>query len=140
MISCAAVGRSGWSWPSVSLTELAELKEMTLPPNALSPDDFSYFNSVLAARGLLFSTAFMQFFPGKPGECHLNTYLLYILKRGKIATGYGRVGRTWDHHSWGWNGNSIIETTFEREEYFGVVLLGSEVARFLLSYADHPHS
>lgn len=70
----------------------------------------------------------------RPGNCHSNSALL--LRRGDavaIGTGYAiSEGDTyWTQHSWAYDADgNILETTFPRESYFGVVLTSAEAAAF----------
>ena len=68
--------------------------------------------------------------PMQRNECHFN--VARLLAAGKIAgvgTGYALFGNLWCEHSWGIRrlrdgSNTIIETTGEREKYFGLIYWG----------------
>ena len=71
---------------------------------------------------------------GSPSNCHGNVSLLWKEKGSKgfkIYTGYGlSEDGLWRQHSWGTMNGTIIETTVEREKYFGFELSEEESKKF----------
>jgi hypothetical protein len=66
--------------------------------------------------------------------CHENIARLWNTeKRGIVAIGTGYAlsnDGLWRQHSWGIRREGILETTVEREKYFGVLLCGAEADCF----------
>lgn len=67
----------------------------------------------------------VEFDIGEPSNCHENSLMLLALgKCDAVWTGYALNGGLWRQHSAGLNlDGPIIETTCEREEYFGITWL-----------------
>jgi hypothetical protein len=57
---------------------------------------------------------------------------MWLVSSGQIAiaTGYALSGGLWRQHSWGLEGDRVIEPTAPREKYFGFVLTEDEAAWF----------
>lgn len=89
----------------------------------------------IASSGKFFSMSGRTRVQSKANNCHGNS--CDLLKRKKIdaiATGYVLSDNgSWRVHSWGMNGNKIVETTDTGNQalgYFGVVLSKSEAKQF----------
>jgi len=50
----------------------------------------------------------------------------------KIVTGYALAGGFWHQHSWLWDGQYIWEGTERRDLYFGAILQGDGLFRFVV--------
>ena len=77
---------------------------------------------------------------GKVSSCHSNSAKLWAAgKADALATGYGLNGGLWREHSWALRRSesagawTVVETTTEREAYFGVILLGPGALAFAAS-------
>src|SRR5262249_7341694 len=72
---------------------------------------------------------------GRPSMCHHNVALRYLAdpRTYQIATGYVLTAEDglWRQHSWLWDGKRVVETTVERDVYFGVVLDRVDAAGFV---------
>lgn len=69
---------------------------------------------------------------GEPRECHANSARLSLVLPGaQLCTGYALSDDgMWRQHSWVIVGERVVETTVEREQYFGVVMTDSEAEEF----------
>jgi hypothetical protein len=69
---------------------------------------------------------------GEPCQCHANVARLSEeLEGSRICIGYALSDDgMWRQHTWLLDGGVILETTVEREQYFGVVLEADEAAEF----------
>ena len=92
-----------------------------------------------AAVGFLIDYGFAMAGPVKrrgmiEGGCHKNVSRLWVSGARTligIGTGYALSGDgLWRQHSWGIRRSGIIETTAEREVYFGIALDGSQADSF----------
>jgi len=74
---------------------------------------------------------------GVPHRCHGNAVVHYLWDRHfgcrsrDIVTGYALSKGLWHQHSWLWDGRHIWESTSRRDLYFGVVLQGEDITRFV---------
>jgi hypothetical protein len=94
--------------------------------------------SALLARGRSFPAARSRRRRMERSHCHGNVARLYFESRGRIriATGYAlSEDRLWRQHSWGVEGETVIETTEPRVAYFGIELTVVKAALFALSNA-----
>ena len=68
------------------------------------------------------------------GQCHENVARLFTYGHLlAIGTGYCLdLDGLWRQHSWGIKNQHVIETTYEREVYFGVLLTG-ELAEYFVN-------
>jgi hypothetical protein len=70
----------------------------------------------------------------RESACHENVARLWKAKKYRlvaIGTGYALSDDgLWRQHSWGFRREGILETSIERERYFGVVLYGSQADCF----------
>jgi hypothetical protein len=59
---------------------------------------------------------------GTSGDCHVNVSELWRAGGAlAIGTGYGLNHGLWREHSWAWGSDgALLETTAQRERYFGV--------------------
>lgn len=96
----------------------------------------------LLKRGQLWG-ATGKMMPGAPGQCHMNSALLWEANQDKLflATGYALSDDgLWRPHSWcihpGKTKPSVIETTVKRELYFGFVMNLEETLRFAFNNSD----
>ncbi|HEY3836919.1 MAG TPA: hypothetical protein VGL72_10125 [Bryobacteraceae bacterium] len=81
--------------------------------------------------------------PGPPNMCHMNSAIIWATDptANQLVVGYGLgqmpfvnldgpgVLPLWVDHSWVLRGNTLIETTFKHEAYFGVVLSATAALR-----------
>jgi len=91
---------------------------------------------LLLERGEVFGTKDIQMMLGEPCRCHSNAALCWEANKDQvqIATGWALSNdRMWRQHSWCYHceDDTIIETTEERELYFGILLSDEEAADFL---------
>ena len=68
------------------------------------------------------------------GACHRNVSRLWLSNsRALVGTGTGyalSADGLWRQHSWGVQSRGIVETTSERQPYFGIVLHGIQADSF----------
>ena len=76
---------------------------------------------------------------GVPHRCHANAILHFLWDQHfgsgskQIVTGYAVTGGLWHQHSWLWDGRHVWEGTGRRDLYFGAILQGDYLTRFVLS-------
>lgn len=70
---------------------------------------------------------------GEMNRCHANTARFFLEKNYNIVTGYALSEDRWLQHSWSFDGKRVIETTVPFDAYFGVVLSGIEIAKFVFN-------
>ncbi|WP_260703867.1 hypothetical protein [Edaphobacter flagellatus] len=72
--------------------------------------------------------------PMRSSMCHQNVAAVWKRRKPRIvgiATGYALTeDGLWRQHSWGILRDGMLETTCEREKYFGVLLRGAEADHF----------
>ncbi len=87
----------------------------------------------ISSKGKFFPVTGRKFSKGSPNSCHWN--VIALLEKGKVesmATGYALSDDGgWRSHTWGFVGDSIVETTFKYTAYFGVKLTKSGVRKFI---------
>jgi hypothetical protein len=91
----------------------------------------------LLDRGRSFSGDGARRARGKKSDCHANAARLFCRSEGKvrIASGYAlSPDGLWRQHSWGWDPEKslVIETTEDRDLYYGYVLDDPESLEFIL--------
>ena len=90
---------------------------------------------MILGRGQLWSGAGLITREGEPCHCHANTAGLWFLNRSQgflIVTGWALSDDgLWRQHSWGWQDNHVIETTYPRIMYYGFPLALTESLRFV---------
>jgi hypothetical protein len=95
----------------------------------------------LLERGRHFPTTRLRMKFIEDHHCHENVSMLWYRTRGRvgIATGYALSDDGfWHQHSWGHEGEALIETTsVRRDVYFGVELNFEDSVRFAFSNARH---
>lgn len=67
-------------------------------------------------------------------QCHRNSRLLYLDDSSvtDIGTGWALSGDgLWRQHSWAMRGDELVETTQNRELYYGIILEGDELDQFI---------
>lgn len=69
----------------------------------------------------------------RAGRCHQNSAALHIADGYAVWTGYALNGGLWRQHSWCMDGQVIVETTNDREAYFGFELTGHRLELFVLN-------
>ncbi|MDH6466437.1 hypothetical protein M2302_006645 [Micromonospora sp. A200] len=109
----------GPRWRSWCRTLLSHGGSVVVPPGIPEPD-----LEVLLARASAFGPA-RRLVQGDDNDCHRNVAVLWI--DGEIAsigTGYALSDDgLWRQHSWGLEADGVVvETTFERRSYVGIVL------------------
>jgi len=96
---------------------------------------------LLLRRGRVMGGKPCKMVRGRPSQCHYNAAARYVADFHKyhIVTGYGLSADDglWRSHSWLWDEKRIVETTAERDIYFGVVLDNFEAAAFVFMLLDH---
>lgn len=96
---------------------------------------------VFTKDGTVFSLERVETVAGTRSDCHANVVALW--RSGEVValgTGYGLNGDFWREHSWGWGGEDrLVETTEQRECYFGVRMEGNRAAGFA-DWIDPPQS
>lgn len=88
--------------------------------------------SSLVKNGRGFGPAKRKKTKGEVNGCHANVARLFMKKGIDIATGYALNGDRWIQHSWGWDGNRIVETTCLFDAYYGIILSGIEISKFVV--------
>ena len=88
-------------------------------------------------RGRLSTTKNIEFMKGRPSQCHENASLLWEANNSicRIVTGYALLAGVWCQHSWCERDTVVIETTTERETYFGYELTPEECDEFYFNNA-----
>lgn len=121
---------------SESSAEAEQLKRILLHYGGEAVD-YSLANdpdlTKIIKRGTMTSGSAARIITGKPVNCHGNAATLWLDGVGRICTGYAlsRDG-LWRQHSWGLLPNQqIIETTVQRDAYFGFVLDDEESRDFV---------
>lgn len=90
--------------------------------------------TALIKDGMSFNIANAKLVKGDPNRCHTNTAKMFLEKPNvSIATGYVLDNGTWRSHSWGLHNKRIMESTTIREQYYGAVLNGLEITKFVFS-------
>lgn len=87
---------------------------------------------VLIKDGRPFSLDKRKKVKGEVNRCHDNTARLFLEKDIGIATGYALNKNRWIQHSWGFDGKRVVETTCLFDAYYGVVLSGLEITKFVI--------
>jgi hypothetical protein len=79
--------------------------------------------ALVAAKGQLFPQP-VQLRHGMPNRCHTNAADLWAGAPDKyqLVTGYALSGDRWVSHSWVVEGETLVETTYRFDRYFGVTL------------------
>lgn len=92
---------------------------------------------LILTTGQLWKSWRVRRFAGVMHRCHANASVYYLEDRHfgpgrmQIATGYALAGGMWHQHSWLWDGRHIWEGTDRRELYFGAILEGERLTRFV---------
>lgn len=75
--------------------------------------------------------------PGLRSACHQNAAALWVADRvDSLGSGYALSDDgLWRQHSWGLDGDVVVETTLDRVDYFGLHLTGVDAALFAASNA-----
>ena len=84
-------------------------------------------------RGVSPSIKHLYVMKGRDSQCHENSALCWDANRGysSIMTGYALSKGQWVQHSWVLDSReTIVETTFKREAYFGFELTPEEADQF----------
>lgn len=71
---------------------------------------------------------------GRPSQCHENSALLYRDNKDitEIGTGWALSNDgLWRQHSWAMRGSELVETTTERDIYYGIFLENKEAEEFI---------
>lgn len=72
--------------------------------------------------------------PGRPGQCHFNSGVLWELNPERLAlwTGYALENDLWVQHSWCWDNfeDELVETTHPRDFYVGFEMTSEEAMAF----------
>jgi hypothetical protein len=103
----------------------------------LLPDPEPHLEELLT-RGREFAVDRLRMRRGERHRCHANATRFWYESGGSIAiaTGYAYDGGLWFQHSWGLDGDRVIETTHRSVRYFGVELTTGESLSFL--FANDP--
>lgn len=67
-------------------------------------------------------------------QCHRNARALYLDDASVTDVGTGWAlseDGLWRQHSWAMRGDELVETTQDRELYYGVILQGEELEQFI---------
>lgn len=110
-----------------------EVDHTAAPAGVLWQDDL--WDSLILERGIQCESHSIEIVNGRQQLCHENCVLHFWLSYPKyrIATGYAFQTDMWVRHSWLMDGDTIVETTFARVDYFGVVLEAWDLTDFLLT-------
>lgn len=88
----------------------------------------------LISEGQLIEPRTVEFVDGTPSRCHENASLVFRNNSPVTKIGVGWAlsdDGLWRQHSWAMVGRrKLIETTKEREQYFGFLLSGQEANQF----------
>ena len=89
--------------------------------------------SALIKDGQSFSLDKRKKTSGEVNHCHANAARLFLKKKNvSIVTGYTLNSEVWIQHSWGYDGKKIIETTSLFDAYYGVILSGLDITKFVI--------
>lgn len=87
----------------------------------------------LVKEGRSFSLDKRKKVKGEVNHCHANTARLFLkMENISIITGYALNGDVWIQHSWGYDGKRVVETTSPFNAYYGVVLSGLDITKFVI--------
>lgn len=70
----------------------------------------------------------------RDSQCHRNARALYLDDASVTDVGTGWAlseDGLWRQHSWAMRGDELVETTQDRELYYGVILQGEELEQFI---------
>ena len=97
--------------------------------------DFNIRN--LANNGTVCPNSAVEFVEGLPSQCHRNAAELWVQYGHELWNGYGLTedDGLWRHHSWVVDRDVLLETTTERDVYWGVPHTSSQALAF--SYLHH---
>jgi hypothetical protein len=107
--------------------------EVVAPPNNFEQD-----LDLILSQGKVFSGE-VQCRIMADNSCHQNVAQLYRAstdERFGIGTGFALNNCLWRQHSWAMDGNAIVETTEEREIYFGIILQKAATEYFCASVLE----
>jgi hypothetical protein len=105
----------------------------------LAPDGIYWqdrrYDDLLLRQGKVISPSIIRSINGQPGLCNENCAALFWVHhpKYKVATGYVYQNGMWCRHTWLMEGEAIIETTSERDVYFGVILEDLDEAGMVLN-------
>ncbi len=107
------------------------LKLLALGGKAVLWHTTEQYGELLLERGRRFKLP-VELAEGKPSSCHTSAASLWSLDVDlfTLVTGFALNGGVWRRHSWVIDDVTLIETTGEGEQYFGVALDKLEAARF----------
>lgn len=95
------------------------------------------YDALILDHGLQFDPTEIVVVEGQEQRCMENCTAYYWLHRPavRVATGYAyhSIFRRWCRHGWLMDGKRLIETTFVRNFYFGVVLDDRRALDFMLN-------
>ena len=90
------------------------------------------YMSALSDQGIEYTTNKIKKVRGEVNHCHANTAKLFLRKSVQIITGFALNEDRWIRHSWAYDGEKILETTFKFNAYYGIKLEGLEITKFIL--------
>lgn len=102
-----------------------------LAPGEIIWQDDNY-DQLILEHGNRMGPSSIQLTHGRKGLCHENCAALFWVHYPayQIATGYVYQSGVWGRHSWLMDGEAILETTTQRDIYFGVILEEIQLMNF----------
>jgi hypothetical protein len=113
-------------------------KILSLGGNSVTMPSIEEDLDELLVRGRLSQFDSIRMMVGRPSQCHENSALLWDKNRNAvtIVTGYALHGGMWYQHTWCERKDGVlVETTAEREAYFGFELTPEECEKFYFDNA-----
>lgn len=89
----------------------------------------------LIEKGEFFFLNNPKIIKGEIRRCHYNTAKLFLSSNADIAiaTGFALNKDVWIEHTWGCEDKNVIETTSLFNAYYGVILSGIDITKFVVS-------
>lgn len=98
-----------------------------------------HLDSLLSEGRLMNPSTVEVISAGEMSQCHRNCAQIFLARdenfedsdKVEIGSGWGLSGGMWRQHTWlVINDDKIIETTVERDKYYGITLEGEEAEKF----------
>lgn len=122
----------GWAraWENFRALLLTYGGTEVCPPMTASLEDFLHVAQLQA-----WASPTVVMIEGEPSSCHSNVAALWDRQEiDAIGSGYAVLGDgLWRQHTWGFRGDTVVETTVHRDIYAGIRLTGGEAAWFAMA-------